>query len=193
VTAPATQAVVARAARVLIRYRTRADALDDFHWRRDPEIARFDAREPFAGTFSDFLRAYLAEIQLPDPSRAAFAIDTTSGVHVGSVMYYNVAAGGQAAEMGVTLGRGAYRDAGLGTEAVVAFLLHVWSTTAIRRVYLHTLEWNERARRCFEKAGFVDQAIVLRGDQRFVRMDVQREWWLLWEQEGRFARYFAPG
>lgn len=192
-TVPAGAVVLVRAARIVVRHRTSDDALDDFHWRRDPEIARFDAREPYPGSFSEFLGAYLAEVQLPDPSRAAFAVDTGTGIHIGSVMYYNVSAGGESAEIGVTIGRAAYRDSGFGTEAVVAFLQLVWATTPIRRLYLHTLQWNERARRCFAKAGFVEQAIVIRGDASFLRMDVQREWWLLWEQEGRFAEYFEGG
>jgi hypothetical protein len=56
----------------------------------------------------------------------------------------------------------------------------------LRVVYLHVLEWNERAARCFSRSGFDPVARVLRDGQAFTRMESRREWWLLWDAEGRF-------
>jgi hypothetical protein len=49
------------------------------------------------------------------------------------------------------------------------------------------LEWNERAIRSFRAAGFADAARVFRDNEWFLRMEARREWWLLWDAEGRFA------
>ena len=80
----------------------------------------------------------------------------------------------------------------VGTAATVGFLRYMWLNTPFRRVYLHTLSWNMRAQRCFGRAGFAPVARVLRGSDEFVRMDVRREWWQLWDQEGRFPHPEPP-
>jgi hypothetical protein len=48
------------------------------------------------------------------------------------------------------------------------------------------LEWNERAARAFERAGYERTARVYRAEQWLLRLEARREWWLLWDSEGRF-------
>ena len=80
--------------------------------------------------------------------------------------------------------------AGIGTLVTVAVLRYVWASTPLRRIQLHVLDWNARAIRCFQKAGFQECARVLRGEaDTLLQMDVRREWWLLWDSEGRFAPF----
>jgi RimJ/RimL family protein N-acetyltransferase len=50
-----------------------------------------------------------------------------------------------------------------------------------RRLHLKTLEWNHRARRCFEKAGLVEYGRRRRGGQEFILMEFRREW--LWPEK----------
>jgi RimJ/RimL family protein N-acetyltransferase len=45
-------------------------------------------------------------------------------------------------------------------------------------VYLHTLEWNTRARKSFAKSGFREVKEVRRGGFDFVLMEVRREDWV---------------
>jgi RimJ/RimL family protein N-acetyltransferase len=183
------QLVVVATDRVRVRRKHRGDALDDYQWRRDPELTRFDASEPVTATFSEFLQKLEYEIAFRDPRRESFSLDAPDGTHIGNVMYYNVDYRGESAEFGISIAREAYRGQGLGTEATVLFLRHLWQTRPFRVVFLHTLEWNHRARRCFRRAGFEETVRVLRNGKWFVRMEARREWWLLWDMEGRFERH----
>ncbi len=179
--------VVADMARVRLRRKHMRDALNDFHWRRDPEIARYDAAMPLAKTFTEFLGQFERDLLLGDPRRRMLAIENAERTQIGNIMYYNADESRLTAELGICIALPEYRGLGLGTEVVVGFLRFIWNELPFRVIYLHTLQWNDRAIRCFEKAGFNPTARVLRQRQWLLRMEVRREWWLMWEQEGRFA------
>ena len=184
---PAWNDTVAESGRLRIRHKRRDDALDDYRWRRDPELAQFDGGTPLAASFSEFLRQVEQDLGFADHRRRMFALETPEGLHFGNIMYYNVDAERDSAELGISVAVAAYRGQGLGADAMVTFVRYLWQTLPVRELYLHTLDWNERARRCFQRAGFEETARVVRGEQVFLRMEAKREWWLLWEMEGRFA------
>lgn len=176
--------VVAESARLRIRHKRLDDAPNDYQWRRDPDIARFDAASPTTLPYSRFLMQLERELALVNPARQVFAIDTASGEHIGNVMYYNGSPATRTAEFGICIGSTLHRSCGLGAEATSLFLTYLWAEGLFTSVQLHTLEWNERAQRAFRRAGFRDVARVLRGGTRFVRMEARREWWAL-EGSGR--------
>jgi RimJ/RimL family protein N-acetyltransferase len=179
------QLVVVEAGRFRIRYKHACDFRDDYRWRCDPEIARFDGRSPLALPFEAFERQAEYEARTASPARESFSIVDAAGVHVGNVMFYNATS--EAAELGVVLAEEAARGQGAGRAVMTAFVRYLWSAHAFRRLVLHTLEWNERALRCFRACGFEETARVLREEGWLVRMEARREWWLLWDAEGRFA------
>ncbi|MEO6398804.1 MAG: GNAT family N-acetyltransferase, partial [Tepidiformaceae bacterium] len=111
------------------------------------------------------------------------------GRHIGNVMYYHADSYLGETEFGLTLGDEADRDRGQGTAAAVLFMRFLWWNYPFRRVYLHTLAWNARAITCFRRAGFDETNRLTREGEEFVRMEARREWWLLWDTEGRFANY----
>lgn len=170
---------------VRIRERIASDALDEFRWRRDLELAKFDASEPLAMSYSDYLRHFERELATVDPTRCVFALEAPDGRHIGTIMYYNGTAAGTA-ELGITVAEADYRDAGVGVAATQTFLRGLWDAGRLRTVTLHTLEWNERAIRCFERSGFEPNARVFRKQNWFLRMEARREWWRMWDLEGRF-------
>ena len=174
---------------VRIRRKRPSDALDDFHWHRDPELSQLNATDPYSGSYSTFLDEFERR-RLYSTDGVAFSIETESGFHIGNVMYYHVDSSGGATEYGITIGHRSFHGAGIGTAVTVAFLRMRWQTTSLRRVELHVLERNERAIRCFRSAGFEESARVLRmGKEPLLRMDVRREWWLLWDAEGRYVGF----
>lgn len=179
--------VIATGRNVQIRRKVTGDAEDDFRWRSDPENARFDGEAPMRQTFAQFLQQLEADLAFGQPEKELFAILDTKGAHIGNVMYYNAGATRAEAELGISIGVEALRSAGLGTEATIVFLRHLWWNYPFRRIYLHTLAWNERAIRCFRSAGFDEVARGLVAGELMVRMEARREWWLLWDAEGRFA------
>lgn len=170
--------IVVQTPRLVVREKTLDDALDDFRWRRDPEVARYDGAEPLEMAYSEFLRQFHADLVTLNPAREAFAIDTADGRHIGNLMYYNADPLRYTAEIGVSIGELDYRGHGIGSEAVAAFVYYLWVGEHFRRLVLHTLEWNERARRSFERAGFAAANTIRRGGQVYLRMEARRDTWL---------------
>ncbi len=172
---------------VRIRHKHLDDALDDFHWRRNPEITRFDASAGLTRTYSDFLDHFERELRFPDGARRGFSVEAAPGDHIGNVMFYNGETTTGSVEVGISIADERFRGAGIGTAVMVNFVRFIWETTPYRRIYLHTLAWNERAQRCFLRVGFQQTARVFRETGEFLRMETKREWWLLWDMEGRFS------
>lgn len=172
---------------VRIREKRLEDAVNDFVWRRDPELAALDATKPISLSFEEFAAQLERDLRTPDPSRRAYALEAPNGEHIGNIMFYNGDSIGGSAEFGIVVADPRYRGHGVGRAATTAFLRYVWLSRPFRLIYLHTLEWNEPARRCFAAAGFNDAARVFRKQQWFIRMEARREWWLMWDMEGRFS------
>ncbi len=160
---------------IVLRAKSLADARQDYDWRCDAELATFDAARPFGGTFPEYLSIFGDELSYPSPYRRTLAVEDMGGRHIGNVMYYNVDYQRREAEIGVTIG---FRDCwsrGFGTDLIGTFLRYLFLNTVLDRVYLKTLDWNKRAQRCFEKAGFARYGTSRRGEYNFVLMDVRRD------------------
>lgn len=172
---PATDDVVARGERIVLRRKRLADATNDYAWRSDPELARYDAAAPLRIDFRDFLLIFSEDLHHRSPSRHTFAIEDERGRHVGNIMYYNIDRRRRQAELGITIGDRNYWGKGYGSEAVRALVGYIFGNTDLTRVYLNTLKWNERAQRSFEKAGFQPCGRDRRDGYDFVVMEVLRE------------------
>ena len=170
------QGEVARGELVVLREKRLGDAPDDFRWRSDAELARFDAARPFAAAYQDYLALYRDELAYPSPYRRSLAIEDADGAHIGNAMYYNIDAIRREAEIGITIGERVFWSRGYGTDAVKALVRHIIRTTGFRRVYLKTLDWNARAHRAFEKAGFRVCGRSRRGGNTFVVMEYMSAW-----------------
>lgn len=184
---PLDSLVVAAGPHVRLRHKVLGDVHDEYTWRIDPETGRYHGMLPFRGGFQAFLSQFEAELSYGSAGRLALALDTAEGEHIGNIMYYNGDIAGEAAEFGISIGDSRLRGQGLGREAAILFLRYVWANTAYRRIYLHALEWNERAIRSFTAAGFETTSRIARQGEVFLRMEARREWWLLRESEGGFV------
>ena len=178
--------VFIRGQKVVLREKRIEDAPDDFAWRSDEELAKLDATRPLNMTYDDFLRYARTEIDDPGPRSKRLAIDTFDGRHIGNFMYYDLDLRRGEAELGIMIGDRDYWGKGYGSDALRAVQDYIFTHTTLTRVYLHTLEWNERARRSFTKAGMREVKTVRRSGMKFVRMEMLRhEWETLREAEAR--------
>jgi [ribosomal protein S5]-alanine N-acetyltransferase len=162
---------VAEGQLIRLRRKRMSDAENDYRWRCDPEMARFDAAAPLRAPFNDFLVTYREDVTYPSPFRRVYAIEALDGTHIGNVMYYNIDDARGEAELGITIGDRRFWGTGYGRDAVRTFQ-HVH----MRRIYLNTLDWNVRAQRSFAAAGFVQYGTSKRGMHSFVSMEILREW-----------------
>jgi RimJ/RimL family protein N-acetyltransferase len=165
---------LARGQKTVLRAKKLGDAERDYEWRRDPELATFDAARPYSGSFSDYLVIFNDELSYPSPYRRTLAVEDFEGTHIGNVMYYNLDYQRRETEIGVTIGLKDYWSRGYGTDLVHTFVGYLFANLPVDRVYLKTLDWNFRAQRCFEKAGFTRYNVSRRGEYTFVLMDIRR-------------------
>jgi len=165
--------VAARGRRVILRRKRLSDAANDYAWRSDEELARFDAGPPLRTSFPNFLSSLTAQQRYPDAGRCIYAIEDEGGRHIGNVMYYNLHEAEGEAELGITIGDRQSWGQGYGSDAVQALVGLLFRSKGLRRVFLHTLDWNTRAQSCFRKVGFEPQGTVWRDGQNFVLMEVR--------------------
>ena len=169
--------VFLRGARVVLREKTVKDAWNEYLWRTDPELSQLDAALPLTMDYDEFLSMYKEQLRYPLAWAKPLSVDTLEGAYIGNCMYYDVDVVHKTAEVGVLIGNRRYWNDGYGFEVVVTLVEHIFATTGLNRLYLHTLKWNKRALRCFEKCGFQAVRLVRRSQRQFVYMELLREEW----------------
>ena len=165
-------------ARVILRDKRLEDADQDYIWRSDPELARLDAAYPLTMSFDRYLKIFQDQLRYPTPGSHHFSTVTREGKVIGNCMYYDLDNVNRQAELGIVIGDRDYWSNSYGFDAVTTLLNYMFSEKKLKRVYLHTLEWNKRAQRCFEKSGFTPVKMVRRLSQDFMLMEVLKEDWL---------------
>ncbi len=162
---------------VILREKRVDDAPDDHAWRVDEELAKLDATRPLTMSFEDFQRYSREEIDFPSPRSRRFGVDTYEGLHIGNCMYYDIDLRNGETELGIMIGNRDYWSKGYGRDTVNTLIDHIFTTTTMTRIYLHTLDWNHRARRSFAKSGFRESRKVRRSGLDFVQMEIMRTEW----------------
>jgi diamine N-acetyltransferase len=142
-------------------------------WFNDPEVRRGlahrglvneDAETKWYEEMSEAARA-------PRPSAVGFAIhDVADGELVGVCGLEDIDHNFARAEFGIFVGQ--RRGTGLGTDATRLALDWAFTVLGLRNVMLETYEFNEQARRAYERAGF---RVIGR------RRDAVRAWGRRWD------------
>ena len=161
----------------ILRSKSMDDAEADYSWRIDPELAALDATRPVTLTFAEYLRYHRDDVNYPSPWSVRMAIDTLDGHHIGNCMYYDINTEKSQCELGIMIGDRDYWSKGFGTDVVKTALAHIFITTELERVYLHTLSHNFRAQKSFTKAGFTPVRDVKRDGYEFMLMEIWRKEW----------------
>ncbi len=163
--------------KVVLRSKRMEDAEADYRWRVDPELAHLDATRPITITLKEYMRYHRDDLQFPSPRSVRLAIDTLDGFHIGNCMYYDIDTELAQAEFGIMIGNSNYWNDGYGTDAVRTMIQYIFTSTWLRRIYLHTLSDNVRAQRAFTKAGFEPDREIRKDGFDFLRMEITRERW----------------
>ena len=163
--------------KIKLRGKRLADTPDDYAWQTDPELAELDAAPLLTISFSQYLSSYASELRHPSSTPHRFAIETLNGEHIGNCTFYDINRTRGEAELGIMIGNRDYWDKGYGADAVNAMVDYVFQTTDLHRLYLKTLDWNQRAQKCFAKCGFTPCGHIKRNSYSFVIMELKREQW----------------
>lgn len=180
--------VLIKGEKVVLREKRIEDAPEDYEWRVDDELARLDATRPLMMSYENFLRYTREELAFPNPRSIRFAVDTLDGKHIGNLMYYDIDMRQGEAELGIMIGDRDYLSRQYGRDAVNTLLDYIFTTTPLTRIYLHTLEWNHRARRSFARSGFKEVKQIRRSGMDFILMEVWRSEWERMRQAEKEAR-----
>ena len=107
---------------------------------------------------------------------------------IGTVNLRNIDRENGSAELAIVISEKALQGQGLGTDALNCLVDFGFGELRLERIYLHVFDYNMRAKRSYEKAGFLTDAVLRRA--RFHRgqhhdvhlMSILRDDWLALER-----------
>ena len=137
--------------KVHLRAIERADIPFFVKWLNDPEILQYlDMYKPLSLAAEE--RWF--DRQLEDTNSAVFAIETTSGVHIGNVGLHGIDWKNGNAELGIFIGEKAYWGLGYGTDAIGTMLRFAFEEMNLHSIHLRVYAFNERGIRTYRRCGF---------------------------------------
>lgn len=147
--------------RVRLRAVERSD-LPKFHeWLNDPEVTEgLSMYLPFSMSEEE---RWFDKVMQAQPDQRPLAIEIKDGQTwqlAGNAGLFNLEWNNRSAEFGIFIGDKSRWDKGYGTEALDLILRHGFDTLNLNRIYLRVYASNARARRSYEKAGFVPEGIM---------------------------------
>jgi RimJ/RimL family protein N-acetyltransferase len=167
-------------------------------WYSDPEVGRLTRYQVEPMTGPEIERFFKSRLLSPDA--LAYAIEEQAGGRlVGFTTFSALDPDNGSVLFHITIGE---RDAwgqGLGTEATELMLEHAFERLGLHRVGLSVFDFNQRAMRAYEKAGFREEGrsreAILRDGRYFdeVQMGILREEWLVLHQRSQRQAVVAGG
>lgn len=126
--------------RIRLRPATRDDQSAYVRWFTDPEFRRY------MGAGDDALQALASR----PADQVNFSVELLDGRLIGLVMVTRVRTVNRNCELGVVaIGERDCWDKGYGTEMVKLALGYCFDELNMHQVYIRSIEYNERARRCY--------------------------------------------
>jgi RimJ/RimL family protein N-acetyltransferase len=177
--------------RVVLRRHRQENLPQVLRWYRDPELARLTRYQTRPMTVEEVERFFVSRL-LSDEAIAYGIHESGTGRLIGLTTFSALDADNGSVLFHITIGEHDAWGLGYGTEATELMLEHAFDRLGLHRVGLSVFEFNERAIRAYEKAGFqlegrLRQAIAR--DGRFwdeLQMGVLRD---EWRGRGRLAAH----
>lgn len=142
---------------IYLRPMTEEDTALIVKWRNEDFVRRnFIYQKPF--TREGHL--HWIETMVKTGKVVQFLIFTKEDVPVGSVYLRDIDMDFRKAEYGIFIGEEAALSKGYGTEAAKLMILYAFQELKLHKLTLRVLADNERARKSYEKAGFMQEAYL---------------------------------
>ena len=150
---PVSDLPVINGERVSLRPITDADTDNIVKWRNNPDVYRyFIFREKFT---PEMHRNWLNTRVYTGQVVQYIILAGDERRPVGSVYLRDIDHKHESAEYGIFIGDDSFRGQGVGTETAKLFTDFALDVLGVHRVFLKVLDGNVKARRSYEKAGFV--------------------------------------
>lgn len=165
-----------------LRKHQAADVDDFMRWYMDPEIARL-LRHDLRPLTANQARGYFLSIVLPaSATGTAWAIhDRVSGNLIGTTAITQVDFDAKSCLFRIVIGEKQAWGHGFGTDATRLVVEEVFESLGLDRVKLEVFDHNPRARRSYEKVGFVEtgRTVEWAGKMRLdvIAMELHRDRW----------------
>lgn len=150
------------------KIRLRAVERDDLpryaRWLSDPDVMH--GLSLFAPMSLAQEELWFAEILKHPVAEQSLAIDLRvrgRWEHIGGIGFTSIDWRCRSAEFGIHIGEKKYWNKGCGTDAVNALLRYGFETLNLNRVWLRVFDYNKRAQRAYEKAGFTKEGLYREG------------------------------
>ncbi len=141
---------------VRLRGVERADLASFQSWLNDPEVT--DGLATYLPLSMIDEEQWLDKMSQLPPEEKPLAIELNEGPNwrlIGNSGFFNVEWVNRCAEFGLFIGDKSVWNKGYGRETVQLLLKHGFETLNLHRIYLRVYSTNPRARRSYEKVGFV--------------------------------------
>jgi RimJ/RimL family protein N-acetyltransferase len=140
--------------RVRLRALEADDAATMWRWYRDREFSVLDGN--IYGTSLAAVEAFVRELGTPSYTDASFGIEDEHGALIGIVRLKRGAPEDRRADFGIAIAREHWNQ-GYGTDATRTVLRFAFGEMNLHRVALGVLDYNTRARRVYDKCGFIEE------------------------------------
>ncbi len=144
--------------KVRLRALQEEDAEDCWRWFNNWEMVRnLNRRYPISRVAE---REIIEKIMKPRADDKTFAIETLDGgLYLGGVGLHQISWEDRRALFGIFIGEKRYWGKGYGTDATRAIVRFGFEQMNLNRIELQVFADNERGIRCYEKVGFVREAV----------------------------------
>lgn len=142
--------------RIRLRGIEKTDLQKFYEWINDPEVNEGLAVYLPMSTMDE--ERWLERVSQREQAEKPMAIemrDRKGWRLIGNCGFFDIEWMHRAAEFGIMIGDKSMWNKGYGTEAVNLILQHGFETLNLNRIYLRVYSMNPRAKRSYEKAGFV--------------------------------------
>jgi RimJ/RimL family protein N-acetyltransferase len=138
-----------------------------YSWAVDPEVVPFwggaDSYPDFESFMADWAPFYFDGSE-PTRGRAFMIEALPEGRPIGVVATNEIDARHMTTEIDMLIGVGRYRGRGYGSDALGALVRFLFDEVGLHRIWLGTYDFNVRARRLYEKVGFVVEGVLRQSD-----------------------------
>ena len=144
--------------RVRLRAAEREDVKNFYVWVNDPDVTRYLSLYLPMSTVDE--ENWFNSMTQRSQSEKTLVIEVRDGngwKMIGNCGVFDIDTIGRLGEIGIMLGEKDEWDKGYGTEAMSLLVHHCFETLNFNRVYLRVYAENLRAKRAYEKAGFVEE------------------------------------
>jgi RimJ/RimL family protein N-acetyltransferase len=143
-----------------LREISESDLLLINQWRNDKELIDllgnnflFIAEEVDHAWYENYLRNRANNVRL-------MIVESEKSLPIGTVQLTNIHLINRSAEFSVMIGNKDYWSKGAGFFSTASILKHGFENLNLNRIYLTVLEYNERAIKVYERAGFIREGLL---------------------------------